>query len=261
LVRFTAHPVICSAGYWKPNLGRDYPGPLCDRLSKELDCPILFLQGPCGDHRPRHREVGLAERDRIGLGLADALIARVGQVVTYPFDRLDHGCRTVQSPLREAVPASEDEAKRLARDASRDLEQLPHGTQWLARRKQLAESRAFYRNAARMHAGTSYLTREEARDRRAPLTVSHIAFGRVHLLNFPGELFSTVTRGLEHETAEPTVVASFADGVTGYLLPQEDLVQGGYESTWAFFTPESIRGLRTAVLELLRTSDRTAKGR
>jgi hypothetical protein len=93
------------------------------------------------------------------------------------------------------------------------------------------------------------------------VTVSHIAFGRVHLLNFPGELFSTVTRGLEHETAEPTVLASFADGVTGYLLPQEDLAQGGYESTWAPFTPESIWGMRATAVELLHTSDQTARSR
>jgi len=255
LVRFTAHPVICSAGYWKPNLGRDYPGPLCDRLSKKYGCPVLFLQGPCGDHRSRHRDVGLAERDRIGLGLAEALIARAEQIASYPFDRLDHACRTIQCRLREAVPASEEEANQWARGAEKDLEQLPHGTDWLGKRKQLAELRAFYRNAAKVHAGTSYLTREEAKDRRAPLTVSHIAFGRVHLLNFPGELFSTVTRGLDSAADGPTVVVSFADGVTGYLMPEDDLAQGGYESTWALFAPESIWGMRTAALELLHAFD------
>ena len=83
----------------------------------------------------------------------------------------------------------------------------------------------------------------------------------MHLLNFPGELFSTVTRGLERETGEPTVVVSFADGVTGYLLPQEDLVQGGYESTWAPFTPESIWGLRTAAVELVQHADEAAGSR
>ena len=50
----------------------------------------------------------------------------------------------------------------------------------------------------------------------------------------------------------PTVVVSFADGVTGYLMPQDDLDEGGYESTWALFTPESVSGLRTTALELIR---------
>jgi hypothetical protein len=158
------------------------------------------------------------------------------------------------------MPASQEEANRLAHDAGKDLERLPHGTEWLGKRKRLAELRAFYRNAAKMHAGTSYLTQEEVRNRRAPLTVSHIAFGRVHLLNFPGELFSTVARGLEQETGEPTVVVSFADGVTGYLLPQEDLVQGGYESTWAPFTPESIWGLRATAVELVQRVSEAAGG-
>jgi len=255
LVRFTAHPVICSAGYWKPNLGRDYPGPLCDRLAREFGCPILFLQGPCGDHRARHRQVGLAERDRIGQGLANALLARSAQMSTFPFDRLEHGCRTVQCPLRQAVPDSEEEAARLARQAGERLEQVPPGADQLRQRKDLAEQRSFYRNAAQVLAGASYLTRDEAENRSAPLTVSHIAFGRVHLLNFPGELFSTVTTGLEEAAEGPTVVVSFADGVAGYLVPHDDLIQGGYESTWALFAPESIAALRTTALELLHATD------
>ncbi len=255
LVRFTAHPVICSAGYWKPNLGRDYPGPLCDRLAEKFGCPILFLQGPCGDHRPRHRQVGLAERDRIGQGLAEALIARTEQISTFPFDRLKHQSRSVRCPLRQTVPTSQKEAIRLARQASRRLGQMPQGAETLRRRKDLAELRSFYQNAARVLAGRSYLTREEALDRRAALTVSHIAFGRVHLLNFPGELFSTVTQGLEEAAEGPTVVTSFADGVAGYLMPQDDIVQGGYESTWALFTPESIAALRITALELLHAAD------
>ncbi len=252
VVRFTAHPVVCSAGYWKPNLGRDYPGPLCDRLSAEFGCPILFLQGPCGDHRSRHRDVGIAERDRIGAGLANTLIARIEQMSTFPFDRLSHQWRTIQCPLREAVPVSREQAARAARETARRLEQTPRGTQWLRRRKELAELSRFYRNAERVLAGSSYLTREEVTARRADLVLSHIAFGRVHLLNFPGELFSTVTRGLEDAADGPAVVVSFADGIAGYLVPQDDLVQGGYESTWALFTPESISRLRTAALEFIQ---------
>lgn len=254
LVRFTAHPVVCSAGYWKPNLGRDYPGPLCDRLSDEFGCPILFLQGPCGDHRTRHRETGIAERDRIGLGLAQSLIAQFEEARVFPFDRLDHTARTVVCPLREAMPHSAQEANRHVRETKKQLERLPHGREWLKRRKDLAESMAFFRNAARVLAGSSYLTKEEAVNREAGLTVSHIAFGDVHLLNFPGELFSTVAKGLTEAAGGPTVVVSFADGVTGYLMPQDDLDEGGYESTWVLFTPESMSNLRTAALELVRHS-------
>jgi len=252
LVRFTAHPVVCSAGYWKPNLGRDYPGPLCDRLSEQFGCPILFLQGPCGDHRTRHRDVGIAERDRIGLGLAESLVAQLDETRTFPFDRLDHASRSVMCPLSKEVPDSAGDANRGAREIRKQLEQLPHGKEWLTRRKELAELNAFYHNAARVLTGSSYLTKEEAENRQAALIVSHIAFGDVHLLSFPGELFSTVAKGLDHAADGPTVVASFADGVTGYLMPRNDLAEGGYESTWALFTPESVSALKTTVLELIR---------
>ena len=252
LVRFTAHPVVCSAGYWKPNLGRDYPGQLCDRLSGEFGCPILFLQGPCGDHRTRHRDTGIAERDRIGLGLADSLIARLEEARTFPFDRLDNAARTVICSLRKEMPASARDARRRARETRKELEQLPDGKQRLKRRKDLAELTQFFRNATQVLAGSSYLTKEEAERREAAVTVSHIAFGNVHLLNFPGELFSTVTKGLEDAASGPTVTVSFADGVTGYLMPQADLDEGGYESTWALFTSESVSELKTTALELIR---------
>jgi len=260
LVRFTAHPVVCSAGYWQPNLGRDYPGPLCDRLSEAFECPILFLQGPCGDHRARHRAVGIEERDRIGLGLADLLLAERDTIRIYPFDRLGHAARNVTCPLNKAIPPSEREAKRLEREAKRLLHTLPHGIDRLKTRKDLAEQVAFYNHAAQVLAGSSYLTPQEGKTREAPLTVSCIALGGVHLLNFPGELFSTVSKGLESVDGSPNILVSFADGVTGYLMPREDLAQGAYEATWALFDPESVSALRTVALELLREVQATDKG-
>jgi len=50
----------------------------------------------------------------------------------------------------------------------------------------------------------------------------------------------------------PTVVLSFADGVAGYLMPQDDLDEGGYESTWTLPAPESVSRLRTTALKLIR---------
>jgi hypothetical protein len=153
--------------------------------------------------------------------------------------------------LREEMPVSARDAKRLARQTLKRFERLPNGKERLKRRKDLAELTSFYQNAARVLDGSSYLTKEEADNREAGLTVSHIAFGNVHLLNFPGELFSTVVKGLEDDVSGPTVVVSFADGVTGYLMPQEDLHEGGYESTWALFAPESVSRLGTTALKLM----------
>ena len=80
-------------------------------------------------------------------------------------------------------------------------------------------------------------------------------FGGVRLLNFEGELFSTVTRGLLNPAEEPTVIASFCDGVTGYLMPPDDFPEGGYERTWALFDPDAVADLRTTALSLIRRHD------
>jgi len=99
-------------------------------------------------------------------------------------------------------------------------------------------------------AGRAYLQTDDVARRAVDLEVSLVRFGDVRLLNFEGELFSTVTRDLV-DAADPTVVASFCDGVTGYLMPPEDFPEGGYERTWALFDPDAIAGLRTAARALL----------
>jgi hypothetical protein len=251
LVRFTAHAVICSAGYWKPNLGRDFPGQLCDRLAEKFGCPILFLQGPCANHRPRHREVGLEERDRIGRGLAEELIQKADQLRRFPFDRLGNAEQTLSMPLSRHFPASQEVAAQQIQEAESRLNALPQTADSLAERKRLAEEISFCRNCLAVLDGKSYLTPKEAADRQTSFTLSHVQFGDVHLLNYPGELFATVTTGMENATGGPIVVTSFADGVTGYLMEEKERVKGGYESTWALFSPECISGLRDAGLALL----------
>ncbi len=250
LVRFTAHAVVCSAGYWRPNLGRDYPGELCDRLSRQLACPILFLQGPCGDHRPRHRDVGIEERDRIAGGLAKVLLSRLDQARPFPFDRLDNRVRSVPCVVREDLPSTVEQARARADQVRQRLDGLGPGPELLVQRKALAEQASFYDNAVSVLEGFPYLLPGEAETKEAHLVVSRVSFGNVHLLNFPGELFSTAARGLEDAAGGPTLVVSFADGVTGYLMPERDFREGGYEWTYAPFTPASVSGLRSAGVAL-----------
>ncbi|MCP4645360.1 MAG: hypothetical protein GY851_33260 [bacterium] len=254
LVRFNAHAVICSAGYWRPNLGRDYPGALCDRLSAHFGCGIQFLQGPCGDHRPRHREVGARERDRIANGLAECIIGGMGEARRVPFNRLRNAAGVVPVPVCETFPHSLEAARHEAAEAQTALDSLPHGRERLAERKRIAERRAFYNQSASVWEGASYLTEDECEARRAHFSISHVAFGDVNVANFPGELFSTIVDGLDGGPEGLTVVCSFADGVTGYLMPENEVTEGGYESTWALFDPAAISGLRRE-METLMTGE------
>lgn len=251
LVRFNAHAVVCSAGFWKPNLSRDYPGALCERLAGEFGCPFLFIQGPCGDHRPRHRANGLEERDRIANGLADAALAHLGEIRRFPFTRLSHAHEIVNVPLNARLPHAAEDARRLANEALARRDGLPPGPDTLIERKRLSEEMAFHANAETVLRGESYLTVEEGEQRAAPFTVSRVSFGEVHLLNYPGELFSTVVAGLAHPSGDPLVLGSFADGVTGYLMPPGTQEEGGYESTWALFDPAAVANLREVGRALL----------
>ncbi|MBN2314993.1 MAG: hypothetical protein JXM79_13760 [Sedimentisphaerales bacterium] len=251
-VRFTAHPVVCSAGYWRRNIGRDYPGVLCDCLSREFDCPILFLQGPCGDHRSRHQDVGLEERDRVAKGLANELIKQRGEAKKFRFQRLKNTVMTVPCAVRPDFPASiQDGQKEVARLRQR-LDSLKQDQDSLKKRKEITERMAFYGNAMQVLKGLSYLLPGEAARKSADFEISDVEFGDIHLLNFPGELFSTVCSGLYTTAEGPVVVTSFADGVSGYLLPIDDFKQGGYEWTWALFTPESMTQMRRTALKILR---------
>jgi hypothetical protein len=252
MVRFTAHPVVCSAGYWRHNIGRDYPGVLCDCLSREFDCPILFLQGPCGDHRSRHRDVGLEERDRIAGGLANELIKQHGAAKKFRFHRLKNIVRTVPCAIRPDFPASIQDAQEKIAHLRQRLDSLKQGQDSLKKRKDITERIAFYKNAIQVLQGLSYLLPGEAAGKSADFEVSCVEFGNIRLLNFPGELFSTVCSGLHITTKGPVVVTSFADGVSGYLLPLDDFEQGGYEWTWALFAPESMAQMRRTALQILR---------
>lgn len=251
LVRFTAHAVVCSAGYWKHNIGRDYPGVLCDELATHCGCPILFLQGPCGDHRPRHRVVGIEERDRIGKGLASELIQQAGKFKQYPLDSLRNRGIRVKCRLAANFPHSLDECLRKEEKTKHQLEELGHGPDDLLKRKLLAEEKAYYSHVRSVMESKIYITSDEVAERAAELEIAHIRFGNVHVLTFEGELFSTVPRDLESAAGGPILVASFANGVTGYLMEREDYDEGGYEWTWALFKPEDISALRTAALELV----------
>lgn len=256
LVRFTGHAVTCSSGYWKPNVGRDYPGVLCDRLAAAFGCPMLFIQGPAADHRCRHHAVGLAERDRIGNGLADALIAGLPQARRFPLTDLGVAVESVTCGVRSDLPASRVEAKIRLQAVQEELAGLHGGTlASLRERKRLEEQRWFYNKLANVDGFLEYLDPDEIRTGAVALPVSVMRIGKLRLVNFPGELFSTAVAGLKTGHPDPVLVCSYADGVAGYLLPPADFQEGGYEATSALVAPDTVPRLREAALRLLEQAD------
>lgn len=253
LARFAAHPVICSNGYWRPNVSRDYPGALCDALSASLSCPILFTQGPTADQRPRHRDVGPEECARIGRGLADALLDNLSHLRRWPFDRLHCARQEITAAVRAEVPATAAEAESQWQESLRQLAAAGHNSVIaLLERKRLVEREKFYQKLVRLPFFLDYLTPEERQSRQARLPVSLVQIGPVRLLQFPGELAATAAQDLAAPDGAPVIVTSYTDGVAGYLLPPADFAEGGYETTSALLAPETALQLRAAGLHLLK---------
>jgi hypothetical protein len=198
------------------------------------------------------RDVGPQERDRIAQGLANALITRFGTAQKFPFDRLSHTVRSVSCAVREDFPASTQEAQKEITHLRQRLASLKRGPDSLRERKDLTERIAFYRNAIDVLDGLSYLLPGEAARKSADFEISSVRFGEVLLLNFPGELFSSVCSGFHIAADGPVIVTSFADGVSGYLMPAGDFKQGGYEWTWALFAPESMTAMRRTALRIIK---------
>lgn len=252
LARFAAHAVICSNGYWKPNISRDYPGVLCDTLAAALDCPILFAQGPTADQRPRHRDVGPEECARIGRGLADALLRNLPELRLMPFDRLHCVQREITAAVRAEVPQTAADAEPLLRQCAHKLEKVGHNSLLaLLERKRLKEEEKFFQKLSQLPFFLNYLTPEERRTRQAKLPVSLLQIGPARILQFPGELAAAATLNIAAADGAPLIITSYTDGVAGYLLPPADFAEGGYETTSALLTPETALQLRAAGLQLL----------
>lgn len=255
IVRFTAHAVICSGGYWHPNLGRDYPGRMCDLLSDAFGCPILFAQGPAADHRTRHHSCGLTERNRIAEGLAGEILKRRTNMRRFACDKIEYSQTVVDCPLRPDLPLSQSEAKA---ELVKVLERKAHlrsGTlNDLRLRKELSELEKHYDQLANMDFFWNYVQPIEHARKQAALPVSLWGIpGGFRVLQFPGELaaaaLSDFPRAIDGNI--PLVITSYTDGVAGYILPDCFFKEGGYETISALFAPETVTCLTKAAISLL----------
>jgi hypothetical protein len=253
IVKFTAHPVVCSSTYWEHQLGRDYPGLLCDLLQKKFSCPIMFILGPGGDHRPRHRETGISERNRIAGGLAIKLIKQFEHRQTFPLNSVFQQTQRMSIPLRQDFPISKSDAIQKLKGVEKELSHLESGTQSLLQRKNLSEFKNYYKHVIDLYEGYPYITSAELKNRSADFFISCVGFGPVRIINFPGELFHSVVREFQNQYSnEPFIVASYANGVSGYFLPTKDFSEMGYEWTWALFDPEEIEKLQDYAFEFIK---------
>ena len=233
----------------------DFPGLARLHLQNHAlgeQCVVLYHTGPAGNQSPRHvtRDNTFAEAERLGKILADAV---AGVLYGIEFrERIAIDCRhaNVTLPLR-SFASEADARQRLSRAEAR-----------------LAELRA--RNAPRAEVRTAEvdlfgaqetltLARAAAEGRLAhavsaamPAEVQVISIGPWNFVAWPGEMFVEFALAVKSRVPNAFLI-SYANGeLQGYLVTQQAVDEGGYESANAIFqSPQSGEMLVSTTLELL----------
>ena len=250
IVKFSAHAVVLSGGYWRPNFSRDFCGALLDRLERHWGCPMLFLQGLCGDQRARHRQCSPAERDRIGFGLADLLAPERAAVEWAALDSVQTQSRMVSCATFPGLAddLADLEARQLRSRA--ELDSCPHGLEQLARRKGLAERLKHLEALDLFVNHWGYLTPAEVQAGRVDLEVSALGLGPWTVVAAPGEMCSPAALELQSALGDGTIPCSYVNGTICYILDAADCSRGGYESYTSLIAPQATGQLVQAAREL-----------
>ena len=119
-------------------------------------------------------------------------------------------------------------------------------------RKILSDYKQYYRHVIDLYEGYPYLTSDDLEKRSTDFVISCLGFGPIRIINFHGELFHTVVQEFQNKYSNnPVIIASYANGVTGYLLTADDFNEMGYEWTWALYAPEKIEQLPKRAFKFL----------
>ena len=212
LVHFGAHPT--SRGL-DPDISRDWPGVMLDRLEKITDAPVIFINGAFGDVAPR-----TSVRGAVGDGAPAA--TEVGLRAASDATRIWHEIkefRDVAVQTHSAAFAMPFAPLEPLEEAERQLQELGDqretfgtpGANWNfwnavreAHRSPIRTSRTFHQTLT--------------------------SIGPIVLVPFAGEVFAEIALRLKH--ASPfahTLVAGTTGGSHGYYVTRESRGRGGYE--------------------------------
>jgi len=212
IVHLSAHPT--SRGK-DPDVSRDWPGVMMDRVESVTGAPTLFINGAFGDVAPR-----MAIRTSAGTGGRDA--AEVGLRAADDVLRAWHGIRDFRPvpvetfhgivTLPFAPLESRAEAQRQLRDLGPQADAAGElGCAWN------------YWNAVRLAHD------QPARSART-FAQTLTRLGPVVIVPFAGEIFSEIALRLRKASPyEHTLCAGTSNGSHGYYVTREARARGGYE--------------------------------
>ncbi len=260
---FSVHPTVLHED--STLVSGDFPGiarrVLQNRLADGRSMPVLNHLGVAGNQSPRHavRANTLAEADRLGNVLADA-ICTAFMKITFTHDwRLDCRNRSIDLPLRP-LPEAESALQQLA-IATASLTELQRS--WADRPTlRTAECDVFGAEELVTIAHAASTGRLEAvASECMPAEIQAIRINSRQFVAWPGEIF--IEFALELRQMFPgAVVITLANGeLQGYLVTEEAVVRSWYESANAIFdSPQAGNRLVAATHALLTDSQETSSG-
>jgi len=250
IVNYALHPTFLHAE--SREISADYPAYIYNYFkSKSPDIIVGFTIGAAGNQSSRHFRTSQSfdEARRAG----ETIAAEASSVLaTSP--RLTEPMLTVSSfdftpPLTEiptlaAATADEAEARRAYEEARDAGEAYPY-VRTLECTLIGAEHRLnFARSGPDNKAVAAWAS---------PFEAQIMGFGDVHLVFWPGEHFVEYALQLKQESPYPlTVLSTCANGAAcGYICTPEAHAEGGYESLWTRYRPETGARLVDATLKTL----------
>jgi hypothetical protein len=234
IVNYPSHPVSLRGDNNK--ISADFPGVLYRELGRSLTCPVMYLQGCCGDTIPKIFGT-TREMEEYGRKMAEEARRALAAAKSLPADSLDF--RSQRVVMTFVSPYTLDDLR--ARYAS------------------------FFKGQSEKELWAEHLLRllEDGGDVRQSrdTLVAALRIGDLALAILPGEILHlTATLIRQQFPGRKLMIAAYSnDTSVGYLPNAEEFPKGGYEvdSAWQYYgtfrtTPQMEKDVRETAVDILR---------
>ncbi|HWB86196.1 MAG TPA: neutral/alkaline non-lysosomal ceramidase N-terminal domain-containing protein [Bryobacteraceae bacterium] len=236
IVNYATHPVTMRDNNNK--VSADFPGVLYKRLGSELNCPVMYLQGCCGDVIPKVFG-GVKEMESYGTRMADEALRAAAVAKPISGDSIDYQVRHIHLEFVAPYSLSDFQTK-----ASEYATQKTVPREW-----------------AKVY--LQYLEKGGAMQQAHETMVEAFRIGDLHIALLPGEVLHLTSLLIRSRfPGLKLMVGSYTnDTSTGYLPHAVEFPRGGYEvnTAWELYgilktTPEMEQSVRETAIELLRAT-------
>lgn len=242
LIIITAcHPVSQERGVCE--FSADFVSPMREQLERELNCPIGFIQGACGDINPVQMGNSYATAERLGHQLADEIRAILQQMK--PVSTLPLGVRTTVLNL----PAREVESVDAAKEKVHELESL---IQQARDTRQPRTTIAWWEwNLKWANTRLSHI-RNHTPLPPVKCLIQVFRMGDVAVASSQGELFNEIGTAVKHRSPfHTTIVAGYNGDTIGYVPTAKAFSEGGYEVETSLVGPQAAEMIQHEMIRLL----------